>query len=35
MKKEAIMNIHLSDRLTRKLISVQSIPMKHCTEYSA
>ena len=26
--------MHFTDRLARKLSSVQSIPMKHCAEYS-
>lgn len=28
------MNFHLTDQRKKKINSVQSIPMKHCTEYS-
>ncbi len=31
--KRRIMRIFRTDRLTRRQISVQSIPVKHCTEY--
>ena len=28
------MNFHLTDQRKKKISSVQSIPMKHCAEYS-
>ena len=28
------MNFHLTDQRKKKIYSVQSIPMKHCAEYS-
>ena len=28
------MNLHLTDQRKKKISSVQSIPMKHCAEYS-
>lgn len=33
--KISYMSIYSTDRIARKPISVQSIPMKHCTEYGA
>ena len=33
-KGEQNMNFHLTDQRKKKINSVQSIPMKHCAEYS-
>ncbi len=33
-KGEQNMSFHLTDQRKKKISSVQSIPMKHCAEYS-